>query len=61
MFFGKAVDERAVFFVGISRAKNHLVLTYTETRTELPGVKGLTAERTPHEEFSVMSSPTPLE
>jgi superfamily I DNA/RNA helicase len=51
MFFGNPSDERAVFFVGISRAKRHLVLTATRTRTRPPGVKRWKVARTPHAEF----------
>lgn len=35
-FFGKAADERCVFFVGVSRAKRRLVLTYTDQRAKPP-------------------------
>jgi superfamily I DNA/RNA helicase len=51
-FFGKIDDERAAFFVGISRAKEHLVLTSVDhrPRPEAP-VKRWDEKRTAHEEF----------
>ncbi len=57
MFFGNAADERAVFFVGISRAKQYLILTTAKTRTEPPGVKYWRTARTPHMEFFGYAGP----
>ena len=51
MFWGNPDEERAVFFVGISRAKRHLVLTTATTRSWPDGVAGWDTARTPHEEF----------
>jgi superfamily I DNA/RNA helicase len=51
-FFGKIDDERAAFFVGISRAKQRLVLTSVDDRPR-PGAatKRWDEKRTPQEEF----------
>ena len=52
-FWAEPDDERAVFFVGISRAKRHLVLTTAVNRTCPPGIPAWRwdAHRTPHGEF----------
>lgn len=52
-FWADADDERAVFFVGISRAKHRLVLTTAATRTCPPGIASWKwdTQRTPHGEF----------
>jgi superfamily I DNA/RNA helicase len=47
-------EERAVFFVGISRAKHRLILTAARTRTRptaLPPWRQWDEQRTPHQEF----------
>jgi superfamily I DNA/RNA helicase len=51
-FWGKVDDERAAFFVGISRAKERLVLTSVDQRPrpEAP-TKRWDEKRTPQEEF----------
>lgn len=51
-FWGKDEDERAVFFVGISRARRRLLLTHAQKR-ELPGTRPRRWEyaRTRHREF----------
>lgn len=51
MFWGKHGDERAAFFVGISRAKQQLLLTHTCTRRRPPGAKRWEPYRTPYQEF----------
>ncbi len=52
-FWADPDEERAVFFVGISRAKQRLVLTTSEGRTCPPGVPQWRWDenRTPHQEF----------
>lgn len=51
-FWGKIAEERAAFFVGISRAKRALVLTTAAERERPTGHKKRWDEkRTPHEEF----------
>jgi superfamily I DNA/RNA helicase len=51
-FFGKVVDERAAFFVAISRAKRQLKLTWSKVR-ETPTGKPYRwkTNRTPQAEF----------
>jgi hypothetical protein len=49
--WGNPDEERAVFFVGISRAKRHLLLTTATTRSWPDGVARWHTARTPHEEF----------
>jgi superfamily I DNA/RNA helicase len=51
MFWAKPDDERAAFFVAVSRAKKYLLLSYVTTRTRPPGVSYWTPTRTPHQEF----------
>jgi superfamily I DNA/RNA helicase len=51
-FFGKAADERCVFFVGVSRAKRRLVLTYADQRSKPPNYeKRWDVIRNPQDEF----------
>ena len=51
-FWGEAVDERAAFFVGISRAKRRLVLTHADFRARPTGWRKRWDDvRTPHAEF----------
>ncbi len=50
-FWGKITEERPAFFVGISRAKQRLVLTICEHRDRPDGAKNWSSERSPHEEF----------
>jgi superfamily I DNA/RNA helicase len=53
-FWAQLDEERAVFFVGISRAKHRLTLTTARTRTRptaLPPWRQWDEQRTPHEEF----------
>jgi superfamily I DNA/RNA helicase len=51
-FFGKIDDERAAFFVGISRAKQRLVLTSVDQRPRPEAAKKRWDEkRAPQEEF----------
>ena len=52
-FWAEPDDERAVFFVGISRAKRRLVLTTAATRACPPGIPSWRwdVQRTPHGEF----------
>lgn len=57
-FWGESDDERCAFFVGISRAKRRLVLTYSKQREKPPNVSGRWSEqRTPHEEFFAYALP----
>ncbi len=51
-FWGKEVEERSAFFVGISRAKRRLWLTAVEYRETPNGFSGRwNEERSPHQEF----------
>lgn len=50
-FWGKIEEERAAYFVGISRAKRRLVLTVCEHRTRPEGAPRWTSERTAQAEF----------
>ncbi len=51
-FWGKPADERAAFFVAISRAKERLVLTTADKRPKPPGFpRRWDVSRTPHPEF----------
>ena len=52
IFFGKEEDERCAFFVGISRAKDLLLLTHVDQRPRPNGYRGRwNVQRTPHEEY----------
>jgi superfamily I DNA/RNA helicase len=51
MFWGKIDDERSAYFVGISRAKNRLVLTFCDRRDRPQGATRWTSELTAHAEF----------
>lgn len=51
MFFGDPGEARAAFFVGISRARHHLLLTHARTRRRPPGARRWDFDRTPHQEF----------
>jgi superfamily I DNA/RNA helicase len=52
MFWGKLPEERAAFFVAISRAKRCLWLTHAAHRSRPKGFSGRWSEsRTPHPEF----------
>lgn len=51
-FWGKLAEERCVFFVGVSRAKNRLVLTTVDSRPRPKCTKNRWDEvRSPHGEF----------
>lgn len=50
-FWGKITEERSAFFVGISRAKQRLVLTICEHRDRPDGARNWSKERTPQAEF----------
>lgn len=50
-FWGKIKDERAAYFVGISRAKQRLVLTACGHRDQPKGASWWTPERTVQKEF----------
>lgn len=57
-FFGKAADERCVFFVGVSRAKRRLVLTYADQRPKPPNYpKRWDVIRRPQNEFLGYAGP----
>jgi superfamily I DNA/RNA helicase len=57
-FWGKAVDERCAFFVGVSRAKRRLVLTVADHRQRPSGFSGRwSASRKRHEEFLRYAEP----
>lgn len=52
MYWGKQADERAAYFVAISRARDVLLLTTAEQRPEPPGAPWRWAvQRREHEEF----------
>jgi len=51
-FWGKADEERCAYFVGVSRAKDKLLLTHVDKRPRPDGHSGMwRIPRTPHEEF----------
>ncbi|SDT17404.1 Superfamily I DNA or RNA helicase [Halopseudomonas litoralis] len=51
-FWGKADEERCAFFVGVSRAKRRLIMTYSERRETPPSKPYKWIEkRAPHVEF----------
>jgi len=51
-FWGKIEEERSTYFVGISRAKRRLSLTFCEYRDRPEGAKGRwELKRTAHAEF----------
>lgn len=50
-FWGKIEEERAAYFVGISRAKQRLVLTICDHRDRPDGAPRWTSERRAHAEF----------
>jgi superfamily I DNA/RNA helicase len=57
-FWGKPDDERCVFFVGVSRAKRRLVLTWSKMRERPAGSpRRWHEERSPHEEFLGYAGP----
>lgn len=57
-FWGKADEERCAFFVGISRAKCRLLLTYVESRPSPPGANHhWRVARVPHQEFLGYAEP----
>jgi superfamily I DNA/RNA helicase len=61
MFFGDRNDARAAFFVGISRAKSQLLLTYASTRQRPPGARQWRVTRRPYQEFlNYAREPSPL-
>lgn len=52
IFFGNKDENRCAFFVGVSRAKRRLVLTYADQRERPPGhQKRWDVDRTAHNEF----------
>ncbi|HYB48459.1 MAG TPA: 3'-5' exonuclease [Streptosporangiaceae bacterium] len=51
MFFGNPDEARAAFFVGISRARHHLLLTHARTRRRPPPARRWDVYRTPYQEF----------
>jgi superfamily I DNA/RNA helicase len=51
MFFGDQGEARAAFFVGISRAKSHLLLTHATTRQRPRGGRHWSVIRHSHQEF----------
>ncbi len=50
-YWGKLLEERSSYFVGISRAKHRLYLTLADNRERPDGVGRWTENRTPHDEF----------
>ena len=51
-YWAEATTERSVFFVGISRAKQRLLLTWSKQRpTPSTKPRRWNTARTPHEEF----------
>jgi len=50
-FWGKIDEERSAYFVGISRAKNRLMLTVCDHRDRPQGATRWTSARTAHTEF----------
>jgi superfamily I DNA/RNA helicase len=57
-FWGKADEERCAFFVGVSRAKNRLVLTHAGVRPKPPAFnRRWDVARKPHDEFIGYATP----
>lgn len=57
-FWGDKDENRCTYFVGISRAKRRLVLTYSDMRPRPEGFGGVWIEnRTPHQEFLGYAEP----
>lgn len=51
-FWGKVDEERCAFFVGISRAKQRLLVTYSQQREKPEGnVKQWSVNRKKHDEY----------
>ena len=50
-FWGKIEEERSAYFVGISRAKNKLLLTVCDHRDRPQRATRWASERTAHAEF----------
>lgn len=51
MFWSDQDSERAAYFVGVSRAKSHLLLTHASHRPWPAGAPRWNENRTPHDEF----------
>jgi superfamily I DNA/RNA helicase len=51
MFLGDHDEARAAFFVGVSRARSNLLLTYASTRQRPPGARHWNIDRRPYQEF----------
>jgi superfamily I DNA/RNA helicase len=56
-FWGEAEAERSAYFVGISRAKRHLLLTVCDNRQRPTGAKRWQSIRTQHREFLEFAEP----
>lgn len=50
-YWADIADERALYFVGVSRAKENLLLTHASTRPEPEGAWKWVSDRSPHAEF----------
>lgn len=50
-YWGKLAEERCVYFVGVSRAKERLLITTAEYRPKPKGAGRWTEHRSPHGEF----------
>lgn len=58
IFFGDEEENRCAFFVGVSRAKSNLVLTYADQRSRPTGYgKKWLTERTAHNEYLSYAKP----
>lgn len=58
IFFGKEEENRCAFFVGVSRAKSNLVLTYVDQRARPTDYgKKWSTERTAHDEYLSYATP----
>lgn len=51
IFFGNQAENRCAYFVGVSRAKKRLVLTYADQRERPAGAKRWYAHRSPQAEY----------
>jgi superfamily I DNA/RNA helicase len=56
-FWGKPEEERCAFFVGVSRAKQRLVMTVCNQRDRPPASQKWQERRTPHKEFLSYAEP----
>lgn len=57
IFFGNQDENRCAFFVGVSRAKQHLVLTHADQRERPAGARRWNVQRTAQNEYFGYAAP----